>query len=141
MIRTILSITILTTVVTVASLKADPTPANTKQKQNTTTTKTNSAKTPKLVPVTPPKEGWSLVNGAWTHSDGYKFVNGQVMRVGTQTHKKPPKPPTKAEMEAATKQTVSKTGPKTPAEEAAAKAAQKQKNLAPRPASQTGTHL
>jgi hypothetical protein len=135
MIRTLLSITILTTALTIASLKADPTPAPSKTKQKQT------PKTPKLVPVAPPKEGWSLVNGVWTHSDGYKFVNGQVMRFGTQTHKKPPKPPTKTEMEAAAKKPAPKTGPKTPAEEAAAKAAQREKNLAPRPSSQTGTHL
>jgi hypothetical protein len=134
MIRTILSIAILTTVVSVAPLKADPTPAP-KKDQKQTTTKT-SAKTPKVAPVAPTKEGWSLVNGVWTHSDGYKFVNNQVMRVGTQTHKKPPKPPTKAEMEAATK----KTAPKS-VDPAAAKAAERERNLAPRPAPQTGTHL
>ncbi|HKP92504.1 MAG TPA: hypothetical protein VJS88_01310, partial [Chthoniobacterales bacterium] len=85
----------------------------------------------------PLKEGWSLVNGVWMHSDGYKFVNGQVIRTGSQTHKRAPKPPTKAEMEAATK----KKGPPTAAELAAEKAAERQRNLAPRRASQTGTHL
>jgi hypothetical protein len=34
-----------------------------------------------------------------------------------------------------------KTAPKTPAEIAAEKAAQRERNLAPRPASQTGSHL
>lgn len=131
MIRTILSIAILTTAVSVASLQADPTPASKKkQKETSKTSKVSPA------PVAPLKEGWSLVNGVWTHSDGYKFVNNQVMRVGTQTHKKPPKPPTKAEMDAVTK----KTAPKQ-VDPAAARAAERERNLAPRPASQTGTHL
>jgi hypothetical protein len=131
MIRTILSIATLVTVVSVAPLKADPSPApKKKQKQTSTASKVAPA------PVAPVKQGWSLVNGVWTHSDGYKFVNNQVMRVGTQTHKKPPKPPTKAEMDAAMK----KTAPK-PLDPAAAKAAEREKNLAPRPAPQTGTHL
>jgi hypothetical protein len=131
MIRTILSIAILTTAVSVASLQADPTPAPKKKQKQT-------ANTPKVAPapVAPVREGWSLTKGVWTHSDGYKFVNGQVMRVGTQTHKKPPKPPTKAEMDAATK----KSAPK-PVDAAAAKATERERNLAPRPAPQTGTHL
>jgi len=51
---------------------------------------------------------------------------------------KAPPPPTKAEIDAAMKK---KTAPKTPAEIAAEKAAQRERNLAPRPAPQTGTHL
>ena len=91
---------------------------------------------PKVAPAPPLKAGWSLVKGVWTHSDGYQFVKGQVIRVGTQTHPKPPAPPTKAEMDAAMK----KTAPK-PVDPAAAKAAERERNLAPRPAPQTGTHL
>ena len=90
-----------------------------------------------LAPVVPLKPGWSLVNGVWTHSDGYRFVKGQVVRVGSQTHKKPPKPPTKAEMDAATK----KQDPKTPTDAAAARAAERERNLRQIPASQTGTRL
>jgi len=128
MIRTILSLALLSSFAAVTSLQAEP-PSNKKtHKSNTTAT---------VVPATPLKTGWSLSNGVWVHSDGYKFVNNQVVRVGTQTHKAPPKPPTKAEMDAATK----KVAPKTPAEIAAAKAAEREKNLAPRPAPQTGTHL
>ena len=130
MIRTILSIALLTSFVT-ATLRADP-PSN---KKKETTKKSKTAL--KVVPATPLTEGWSLVNGIWTHSDGYQFVNGQVMRVGNQTHKKPPKPPTKAEMDAARK----KPAPKSPADAAAAKAIERERNLTPRPTSQTGTHL
>jgi|ERR1700730_8430378 hypothetical protein len=130
MIRTVLSIAVLTSFVA-APLKADP-PSNKKNK-----TTRFSIVVPKPVPAVPLKEGWSLVNGTWTHSDGYKFVSGQVMRIGTQTHKKPPKPPTKAEMDAARKN----TRPQTPADAAAARAAEREKNLRQIPAPQTGTHL
>ena len=133
MIRIILSFVLVTSLGIGASLKAEPssTPAKKQTKAS------EKKKTPILVPAAPLKEGWSLVNGVWMHSDGYKFVNGQVIRTGAQTHKRAPKPPTKAEMEAATK----KKGPPTAAEAAAAKAAERERNLAPPRASQTGTHL
>jgi hypothetical protein len=123
MIRTILSIAVLSSFVA-GTLQADP------------PSKKKSNQVPKIVPAAPLKEGWSLVNGVWTHSDGYQFVKGQVLRVGTQTHKKPPKPPTKAEMAAATK----KPAPKA-VDPAAARAAEREKNLRQVPAPQTGTHL
>jgi hypothetical protein len=134
MIRTILSIAVLSSFLGAAALKADPSPT-----PNSSSSKNKKETKPllKVVPAPPLKPGWSLVNGVWMHSDGYKLTNGEVERVGNQTHKKPPKPPTKAEMEAATK----KPSPKTPAEAAAAKAAERERNLAPRPAPQTGTHL
>ncbi len=77
-----------------------------------------------------------MVNGVWVHSDGYKFVNGQVVRNSPQTHKAAPKPPTQAELNAAAKK-----GPKTPAQLATDKAAERERNLTPRPAPQTGSHL
>src|SRR3982074_1102252 len=117
MIRTILSIAVLTSFVA-APLKADP---PSKKKKETKTSKSAL----KIVPAPELKEGWSVVNGMWTHSDGYKFVNGQVIRTGAQTHKKPPKPPTKAEMDAAMK----KAAPKSPADAAAAKATERDRNL------------
>jgi hypothetical protein len=94
--------------------------------------------TPKVVPATPLASGWSYNNGVWTHVDGYKLVNGKVVRAGIQTHKKAPPPPTKAEMDVAMKK---KPAVRAPADAAVDKAAQRERNLAPRPASQTGTHL
>ena len=88
--------------------------------------------------ATPLASGWSYANGVWTHVDGYKLVNGHVVRSGVQTYKKAPPPPTKAEMDAVMKK---KTAAKTAAELAAEKEAQRQRNLAPRPAPQTGSHL
>jgi len=131
MIRTLLSIALLITFGSTSALQAEPSPSPKKKK-------TTSKNTSKVEPATPLVSGWSYSNGVWTHVDGYKLVNGQVVRSGVQTHMKAPPPPTKAEMDAAMKK---KTAPKTPAEIAAEKAAQRERNLAPRPAPQTGTHL
>ena len=128
MIRTILSIALLGTLAA-TSLQAEP-PSKKRAKKETAT--------PKIVPATPLVSGWSYNNGLWTHVDGYKLVNGKVIRAGVQTHKKAPLPPTKAEMDAAMKK---KPAAKTPAEIAAEKAAQRERNLTPRAASQTGSHL
>jgi hypothetical protein len=130
MIRTILSLAIFTSLAATSVLRADPPSSRRK--------KSSSKSAPKVEAATPLASGWSYLNGVWTHVDGYKLVNGQVVRIGNQTHKKPPKPPTQAEMDSVMKK---KTGPKTPAEIAAEKEAQRQRNLAPRPAPQTGTHL
>lgn len=129
MIRTILSIALLGTFA-ITSLQAEPPSKKHSTKKETTA--------PKVVPATPLASGWSYANGVWTHVDGYKLVNGRVVRAGVQTHKKAPPPPTKAEMDAAMKK---KPAAKTPAEIAAEKEAQRQRNLAPRAASQTGSHL
>jgi hypothetical protein len=127
MIRTILSITILASFATTSVLHADP-PKNRKTKKSA----------PRIETATTLASGWSYANGVWMHVDGYKLLNGQVVRSGVQTHKKAPAPPTRAEMEAVVKK---KPAVKTPAEIAAEKAAQRERNLAPRPAPQTGTHL
>jgi hypothetical protein len=132
MIRTIFSILVLGSIAIATGLKAEPSPSskhssarpNKKDTSNTTVAPASTAK-------------WSLVNGVWVHPDGYKFISGQVVRTGSQTHKTPPKPPTQAEMDAAKKQ----SSPKSDADVAAAKAAEKERNLRPRPAPQTGSHL
>jgi hypothetical protein len=130
MIRTILSIALFGALAT-TSLQAEPA-----SKKNSSKKKETS--TAKIVPATPLASGWLYNGGVWTHVDGYKLVNGQVVRSGVQTHKKAPLPPTKAEMDAAVKK---QAAPKTPAELAAEKAAQRERNLAPRAAPQTGSHL
>ncbi|MFL6588986.1 MAG: hypothetical protein ACJ8M4_02305 [Chthoniobacterales bacterium] len=129
MIRTIFSVLVLGSMTVAFTLKAEPSPtpkhtsANASKKASSNSVSAN------------PK--WSLVNGVWVHPDGYKFVAGQVVRTGSQTHKTPPKPPTKAEMEAAKRQ----LSPQSEADRAAAKAAERERNLTPRPAPQTGSHL
>jgi hypothetical protein len=128
MIRTILSIA-LVSALTTASLQAEPKKKSKTQKNN---------ETQNVAATTSGASGWSYTNGVWTHIDGYKFVNGKVVRAGIQTHKKAPNPPTQAEMAAAMKKT---TGPKTPAQIAAEKAAERERNLSRSPAPQTGSHF
>jgi hypothetical protein len=114
-----------------SALLAEPTPApKSKVKKKNVAAATTPSK-----PVT---SGWTYANGVWTHIDGYKLANGQVVRSGVQTHKKAPPPPTKAEIDAAM---TKKPSQKTAADLAAEKAKEHERNLAPRPASQTGTHL
>lgn len=132
MIRTILSIALLS-VLACGSLAAEP-----KSSKKSKSQKNKHTSTSNVVAASPFASGWSYANGLWTHVDGYKLVNGQVVRSGIQTHKKAPKPPTKEEMDAAMKKSK---GPKTAAEIAAEKAAQRERNLAPRPAPQTGSHF
>ena len=86
--------------------------------------------------------GWVYVNGQWVHPDGYKFMNNKVFRTTAKTGQSVPKPPGKLALENPTKLAAR---PKTAAEEAKSAAEEaaerRQKNLTPRPASQTGTHL
>ncbi|MEN3368628.1 MAG: hypothetical protein V7609_771 [Verrucomicrobiota bacterium] len=136
MMRNIVLILVSTAVAGAAMLHAAPTPTPSAQKastKNKTELKPSSKNVTAAAPLT---AGWSLANGIWVHSDGYKYVNGQVIRTGNQTHKRVPKPPTKAQLDATTKK-----APPSPKDPAAAKAAERERNLTPRPAPQTGTHL
>ena len=135
--RNILCLIVLTTLVAASSLHAQPTPSadRTPSKKNAKSQKppaeTNAA--PKSVPSPPLVEGWNYVKGEWIHSDGYKYVNGEVIRTGAQTHKRPPKPPAKALLNSVK---IKPTPTPFPSSTAA-----RERNLRPRPASQTGTHL
>ena len=133
MLKKTIALLILSSFIGGSALSADPAPS-TKKKSNAKTKKETAAATAPAQPVAT----WSLVNGVWVHPDGYKFVRGQVVRSGIQTHKPAPKPPTQAEMDAVTKK---KKAPATPAEIAAAKAAERERNLRPLPSRQTGTNL
>ncbi len=121
------------TFVAAVSLQAEPTPSKNANSQKPTQTNATS----KSAPSSQLWAGWNYVNGEWVHSDGYKYVNGKVIRTGTQTHKRPPKPPAKALLDSV----KIKPAPTPAPGSAAAKAAEKERNLRPRPASQTGTHL
>jgi hypothetical protein len=90
--------------------------------------------------------GWMYVNGEWVHPDGYKFVNNKVLRTTAKAGKTFPNPPGKLALENPTKltpRTKSAGAASVPQEQAPAeKAAEaRRKNLTPRPAPQTGTHL
>jgi hypothetical protein len=138
-----MAMAVLTTLSAALSLKADPTPNTdptsgknaSKVESEKPRAKTNAAR--KIVSAPPSADGWSYVKGEWIHADGYKYVNGQVIRTGAQTHKRPPKPPSKALLNSV----KTKPAPAPDPNSAAAKAAQKERNLTPSAASQTGTHL
>ena len=132
MTRNILSLIVLMTLAAGVSLNAEPTPS-----AERTSSKNANKVSPKIVPTPPLVEGWSYVKGEWIHVDGYKYVNGRVIRTGAQIHKRPPKPPSKALLNSV----KIKPTPTPVPNSAAAKAAEKERNLRPQPASQTGTHL
>ena len=133
--RNILSLIVLTSLAAAISLKAEP--AARADRVTSKSQKSQTKAAAKIVPETPLAEGWNYVKGEWIHSDGYKYVNGQVIRTGTQTHKRPPKPPTKALLNSVKPKSTPTPAPNS----AAAKAGERERNLTPRPASQTGTHL
>lgn len=90
--------------------------------------------------------GWIYVNGQWVHPDGYKFVNNKIVRTTAKTGRAYPEPPGKLAQENPTKlapRTRSAAAPSAQdARTAAEKAAEaRRKNLTPRPAPQTGSHL
>ena len=134
MFKKTISLLVLSSFIGGAALSAEPASRSKKQRNKNTKKEAVAA----ITPATPLPEGWSLVNGVWMHSDGYKFEKGQLFRVGTHTHKRPPKPPTQAQIDAVTKK--KKPAPTT-AEVAATKAAERERNLRPRPAPQTGSNL
>jgi hypothetical protein len=135
MTRNILLLILLATLATAASLPAEPTP-NPSSRKNAK--KADGEKPlPKTDSVPSLKEGWNYVKGEWIHSDGYKYVKGQVIRIGAQTHKSPPKPPSKALLDSVKAKPTATPDPNS----AAGKAAERERNLRQRPASQTGTHL
>ena len=144
MTRSILSLVALATFAVGGSLNAEPTP-RAERNSSKNTTKRETQRTPaktdaaskKIQPALPLAEGWNLVKGEWIHSDGYKYVKGQVVRTGAQTHKKPPKPPSQALLNSVRTRSTPTPDPNSPA----AKAAEIERNKRPRPAPQTGSHL
>ena len=134
MLKKIIVLLVLSSFAGLFSLQADPAPKQ--KRQSSGTLKTESSARP--APPKPLRKGWSIVEGVWMHSDGYKFVNGQVIRIGAKTRRRPPNPPTQTDFDAATKK---KNAPPSAAEIAAAKAAEVERNKRVRPAPQTGTHL
>jgi hypothetical protein len=86
--------------------------------------------------------GWTYTNGEWVHPEGYKFVNGKVLRTTAKTGKAFPKPPGKLALENAAR-LVQKTKvvPKSAQSEAERNAQERRKNLQPTAAPQTGTHM
>ena len=132
MIKKIIALAIVSSFVAVLGVNAEP--ANSKKK-STGKTKKEAAATTTAAKSLP--QGWSLVDGVWMHSDGYKFVQGRIIRDGAPTSKRPPNPPTQAQIDAVTKKKKAPTA----AEISAAKAAERERNLRPAPAPRMGSHL
>lgn len=86
-------------------------------------------------------QGWSYVKGEWIHPDGYKYVNGKILRTTARPGKTAPAPPGKLALE--NPQKLAPKNTPAPASKTAAETAAeiRRKNLEPTPASQTGSHL
>lgn len=122
--------------ISASALQAAPTPS---PKRNST--KTEKAKAPQET-LAQSANGWFYLKGEWVHPDGYKFVNGKVLRTTARTGRAFPNPPGKLALDNPQKLTR-KTDPaadsaKTEAEK---KAEITRKNLQPSRAPQTGTHM
>jgi hypothetical protein len=124
----------LITSLAIGAITVEAKPPKSKSKE----TQTTQATTPTALAES--ANGWTYVKGEWIHPDGYKFVNGKVLRTTAKTGKAFPKPPGKLALENAQKLTP-KSNP-APAKSAAEKAAEeRRKNLTPIAAPQTGTHM
>jgi hypothetical protein len=127
-------------------LKAEP-PAKTERKSNSDVSTKATNRDLTRARLIESANGWVYVNSEWVHPDGYKFVNNKVLRTTAKAGKTLPKPPGKLALDNPTKLTArpNSTGTGTVPQEtqtAAEKAAEtRRKNLTPRPAPQTGTHL
>ena len=135
MTRKFLSLFLLMTLAVGGALNAEPTPKADQSPGRTAKNLESQRTQAKPAPALP--EGWSYVNGEWVHSDGYKYVKGQVVRIGARIQKRPPKAPSKALLDSV----KAKPTPSADPNSAAAKAAERARNLRPRPAPQTGSHL
>lgn len=122
----------------------------TKMRSKHSSTKTQKSGGQNTAPnaVTESANGWTFVKGEWVHPDGYKFVNGKILRTTAKTGKSFPKPPGKLALENAQKlsqpttnsaRTNSSTNNTQSAPQKPVEA--REKNLTPTSAPQTGTHL
>lgn len=128
---------LLTVTVFTIGLQAAPTPAPAPKR---TSSKSEKMSGPQET-VAQSANGWTYVKGEWVHPEGYKFVNGKILRTTAKAGKAFPKPPGKLALENAQKLTP-KNNPAPAAKTAAETAAEtKRKNMQMRPASQTGSHL
>jgi hypothetical protein len=138
--RTLLFLAVFTSF-TIA-LQASPTP--TPHPKRTSTKRQHKSGGQKTVSdeVAQSANGWSYVKGEWVHPDGYKYVNGKILRTTARLGRAFPKPPGKLALENVEKLTPTTNPAPDTAKTAAEKAAEtRRKNLTPTAAPQTGTHL
>ena len=127
--RNALYLVLATSLALIASpVKAEPA-AKTNSRSSVSSQKSGDKKT------TPAVYGWTFVKGEWVHSDGYKFVNGKVLRTTAKPGTAAPKPPSKLALENAQKLN------ETTMTDAEKKAEERRKNLAPSRTHQTGSNL
>lgn len=120
---------------------AEP-PAKTERTVISNNSKKTKPREPSLARLIESANGWMYVNGEWVHPEGYKFLNNKILRTTATPGKPFPKPPGKLALENPTKLTPrSKSIAPDPTTTSEKAAEQRRKNLEPRPASQTGTHL
>lgn len=120
--------------------------ATTGKKHKRSSAKTHSSQTRSATAaaIASSANGWIYVNREWVHPDGYKFVNGQILRTTAKTGRPAPRPPGKLALDNAQQlASRSNTAPTAAqaAETAAVKAAAERAKPWTRPAPQTGTNL
>ena len=131
-------------IVLAAFASADAAPT-TKKKKKRTSAKTQSTQSQAATPaaLAASANGWTYVNGEWTHPEGYRYVNGQILRTTAKAGRPAPAPPGTLALENA-----AKLAPRTKpvpagsnAKAAAAKPAPTPRKIQPLPAPQTGSHM
>ncbi len=126
-----------------ASADAEPTTSK-KRKRSSTKAKSSQSQSITAAALAESANGWIYVNREWVHPEGYKFVDGQVLRTTAKMGRPAPKPPGKLALENAQK-LAPRNNPSPSAAEAAKAAAEKaaaeRRKPWVRPASQTGTRL
>jgi hypothetical protein len=127
-------------------LNAEP-PAKSERKSNSGDSRETTIQDSARARLIESANGWIYVNGEWVHPDGYKFVNNKVQRTTAKAGKTFPNPPGKlalenpAKLTPRTKSDAARSVPEKAQSEAEKAAETRRKNLTPRPAPQTGTHL
>ena len=123
------------------TLSASPTPPPNPKRASLKAEK-HSGKQPAAHELAESANGWTYQKGEWLHPDGYKYINGKILRTTAKTGRAFPKPPGKLALANPEKLTATAMpAVEMPNKPVADKTAEKARNLAPRPASQTGTHL
>ena len=139
-----LSYLFLAGIVLAAFASADAAPT-TKKKKKRTSAKTQSTQSQTATPaaLTASANGWTYLNGEWTHPEGYRYVNGQILRTTAKAGRPAPKPPGTLALENAAK-LAPRNDPALAAANAKAtaeKAAAARRKAQPLPAPQTGSHM
>ncbi len=139
--RKVLYLLLTTSLGVAATLNAEPARQTTHKRDSTKTQKSEGQNTTRDA-LAESANGWTYAKGEWVHPEGYKFVDGKVLRTTAKTGRAFPKPPGKLALENAQKLTPKNTPAPINSQSAAEKAAEaRRKNLTPTAAPQTGTHM